>query len=181
MIHVRRYGGAVVKKNELGGKALWICCAGFPRQVREQRTYPRARLVTDTLYAASSASFSARADECTSAEVGLDGDLGHDIEHAEKTVPRVVVPSQSLLQPFLAGLMPAGEVSADQPLLAAEAVVERGFRDPGVFDHAVDADRVDALFVEEFLRSGQEPYARGTAFGGRGPCRHSLTIPDRSV
>src|SRR5467141_931061 len=119
MIHLRRYGGAVVKKNELGGKALWICCAGFPRQVSEQLTYPRARLVTDTLYAASSASFGARADECTSAEVGLDSDLGHDIEHAEKAVPRVVVLSQPLLQPFLSGLVAAGEVGADQPLLAA--------------------------------------------------------------
>src|SRR6266446_6156920 len=173
MIHLRRYGGAVVKKDELGGKALWICRAGFPRQVSEQRAYPRARLATDTLYAASSASFSARADECTSAEVGLDGDLGHDIEHAEKAVPRVVVMSQSLLQPFLAGLVSAGEVGADQSLLAAEAVVERGFRDTSMLDHAVDAHRVDALFVEELLRGGQEPFARGTAFGGRGSCSHA--------
>src|SRR5207245_5619316 len=122
MIHVRRYRGAVVKQDELGGNALWIYRAGIPRQVGEQRTYPRAGLVTDTPYAASSASFSARADERTSAEVGLDGDLGHDIEHSEKPIPRVVVLSQSLLQPLLAGLMPAGEVGADQPLLAADAV-----------------------------------------------------------
>ena len=81
--------------------------------------------------------------------------------------------SQSLLQSFLAGLVPASEVGADQTLLAAEAVVERGFRDPSVFDHAVDADRVDALFIEEFLRSGQETFARGTAFGGRGSCSHA--------
>src|SRR6266853_3759788 len=178
---MRRYRRAVVKKDELGCKALRIYRAGIPRQVSEQRTYPRARLATDIPYAASSASLGARADECTSAEVGLDGDLGHDIEHAEKAVPRVVVLSQSLLQPFLAGLVPGIEIGTDQPLLAAEAVVERGFRDPSVFDHAVDADRVDALFVEEFLRSGQEPFARGTAFGGRGPCSHGLTIPDRSV
>jgi len=60
---------AVVKKERAGGKALWICCAGFTSLSPEQGTYPRARLVTDTLYAASNASFSARADECTSAEL----------------------------------------------------------------------------------------------------------------
>src|SRR6266853_1617792 len=107
---MRRYRRAVVKKDELGGKALRIYGAGIPRQVSEQRTYPRARLATDIPYAASSASLGARADECTSPEVGLDGDLGHDIEHAERACVRVFVLSQSLLQPFLSGLRSGLEI-----------------------------------------------------------------------
>jgi hypothetical protein len=56
--------------------------------------------------------------------------------------------------------MPTFQVAADQLVLAAEGVVQRGFGDPRPLDDAVDADRVHAFVVEEFVGGGQEPFAR---------------------
>jgi hypothetical protein len=52
------------------------------------------------------------------------------------------------------------KVGADQTFLAAEEVVQRTLRYPCVFDDAVDADRLDALGVEQLVRRCEEPVAR---------------------
>ncbi len=51
---------------------------------------------------------------------------------------------------------PACEVGPDELLLAAERAVERGLGHARLLDDAVDADRVDALLVEELVGGGEQ-------------------------
>src|ERR1700678_816403 len=60
--------------------------------------------------------------------------------------------------------MPLLQVGADQFLLAAEAIVKRGFGHPGALDHAVDADQVESLFIEQLVGGGEQAL----------PCRASI-------
>jgi len=82
-------------------------------------------------------------------------------------------------QPLLAGGVAIGQIGPDESVFAAEGAVEGGLGHAGPLDHAVDADGVDALLVEQLVGCGQQPVAGRRSEWGRG--RHSLDITDRSV
>ena len=50
------------------------------------------------------------------------------------------------------------EVGANEVLLAAKGVVERGLRDAGTFSYPVDANHMHAFRVEELVGGGQQPF-----------------------
>ena len=103
--------------------------------------------------------FGAGPGERAAAIVRLGEQLALALEHGQQPLARGVVPLHRLRDALgdagVAGL----QVGADQLVLAAEGVVQRGLGHAGLLDDPVDADRVHALVVEQLVRRGQQPLA----------------------
>src|SRR5207248_5205864 len=109
--------------------------------------------------------FRAGPGERAAAVVRLGEQLDLAFEHGQQALAWGVVAVHRLHDALgdagVAGL----QVGADQLVLAAERVVQRGLGHAGLLDDAVDADRVHALGVEQLVGRGPPPLA------GRGPRR----------
>lgn len=81
------------------------------------------------------------------------------VEHREDAVMRIREPPGGGAQFGQILLVPGAQVRGDELFLAAEQAVQRCLGHPGVLDHAVDADGVHTLAVEELVGGGKQAFA----------------------
>ena len=160
VVHPRGLPAAVVEQVQLAGQDLGLGHAGVGGQVGQQRAHPAAVSVGGLLGRVAGMGFRAGPGERAAAVVRLGEQLPLAFEHGQQALARGVVafyrPHYALGDAGVAGL----QVGADQLVLAAEGVVQRGLGHAGLLDDAVDADRVHALVVEQLVGRGQQPLAR---------------------
>jgi hypothetical protein len=158
---------AVVEEHELGGERVGVAGAGGARETGEQLADPGPVAVADRLDGVAGGRLGAGVDE-RAAVVARGGEpLRQQREDPDDPVARVFPPGR---QDGGDGRLPAVaaplQVGADELLLGAVGAVERGARDIGLLEDPVDADRADALLIEQLVGRGEEPFAgRGAIVG----------------
>ncbi len=123
-------------------------------------------------------------DKGAAVEPGLVELLGLGVEHSQDLLARVVEPGRGLGQPASGAVVPAGGVGGHQFFLAGKGIVERRLGYPGTLDNTVDADRLDALGIEELVGGSQQPLTGSLpgAFhetGGASPEPGDKPVPER--
>jgi len=145
---------AVVEQVQLAGQDGRLGRAGPRGQVGQQVAHPAAVGLGGLLGWVTGPGFGAGPGERAAAVARLGVQLPLALEHGQQALARGAVAvhrrHDALGDAVVAGL----KVGADQFVLAAERVVQRGLGHPGLLDDAVDADRVDALVVEQLVGRG---------------------------
>jgi UDP-N-acetylglucosamine 2-epimerase (non-hydrolysing) len=160
VVHPRGGPAAVVEQVQLAGQDFGLGHAGLHGQLGQQRADPVTVGLGGLLGRVAGMGFRAGPGERAAPVVRLGEQLALAFEHGQQALARGVVAFHRLRDALGDAGVACLQVGADQLVLAAEGVVQRGLGHAGPLDDAVDADRVHALVVEQLVGRGQQPLAR---------------------
>jgi hypothetical protein len=172
VVHPRGLPAAVVEQVQLAGQGLGLGHASAGGQLGQQLAHPPAVALRGQLDQVAGMGFRAGPGKRAAAVIRLGEQLALAFEHGQQALARGVVAFHRLRNALGDAGVPGLQVGADQLILAAERVIQRGLGHPGLLDDAVDPDRVHALVVEQLVSRGQQPLARRPPDGARFPDSH---------